>query len=365
MEQERIYQIALSFIPGIGDILTKQLVSYCGSIAEVFNAPRHRLLKIPGIGEKTANFIREKDYLSKAEKELSKIDKAGIKVTFYTDADYPCRLKQIYDAPILLYHKGNFDFNTEKIVAIVGTRQASRYGKDIVEEIISALKPHKPMIVSGLAYGIDITAHKSALKHGLSTLGVLANGLDIVYPGLHRETADEMLAMGGLISENKLGTQPDAHRFPARNRIIAGMSDLIVVAEAAKKGGALITAELANSYDREVFAVPGKIKDTFSAGCNYLIRNHKAHIFTDTADIEYIMNWDIETTPKKTRPIPADLDEDELKIVDLLSQDNGEMVIDEISWKSQISVNKMASLLLNLEFKGIVKALPGKKYTLN
>ena len=256
MIEEKVYQIALSMVPGIGDINARKLVSYCGSAKEIFNKNRSKLAAIPGIGTHTAQAIHGFNAFAKAEDEVYACEKAGIDILFYTDKDYPYKLKQAPDSPIILYYNGEKVLNTEKIVSIVGTRNATSYGKLFVEKLIEGLIPHKALIISGLAYGIDIHAHKSAISAGLPTVGVMASGLDIVYPNTHKGIAMQMLKDGGLLSETPLGVKPEAHFFPARNRIIAGLADAIVVVEAARRGGALITAEIANSYSRDVLPFP-------------------------------------------------------------------------------------------------------------
>ncbi len=366
--EAKVYQVALSLVPGVGNALAKTLVSYCGSAEAVFQSKSHQLLKIPGIGQKIANAIRNHQLLATAEEEISRCQQKGILVLSYTDAAYPHRLKQIYDAPAVLYYKGNTDLNAQKIISIVGTRNATSYGREVLEEFMKGLAKHNPLIVSGLAYGIDIYAHRTALQHKLDTVGVLANGLDIVYPAVHKKTVTEMLNQGGLVSEIKPGVAPEAHYFPARNRIIAGMADATIVVEAAVTGGALITANLANDYDREVFAVPGNLYQNYSQGCNKLIRNHKAHILTGIEHLEYIMNWDLGEAPSQpslfSLPDMEKLPEAERKIVELLLTQEQGILMDEISWKVQTPIHQMASCLLNLECKGLVKALPGKKYKL-
>jgi DNA processing protein len=259
MNQDRLALLALHFIPGIGDYTLRQLISYSGSAEKVFKTPKGKLLKIPGIGAVTADSIRNGKSFRRAEKEIKKAEQEDVELLFFTDKKYPSRLKSIADAPSLLYVKGQVDLENSKTVGIVGTRKATDYGKNCVEELIEGLKPHQTLIVSGLAYGIDIQAHKQAVKHGLPTVGIMGSGIDVIYPAAHKETAKKMLSNGGLITENPFGTNPDAHNFPARNRIIAGLSDALVVVEAAEKGGALITAEISNSYNKDVFAFPGNI----------------------------------------------------------------------------------------------------------
>lgn len=366
MQEEQIYKIALGLTSGVGSALTRQLVSYCGSASQVFKSPKGKLLKIPGIGPKTAEALLNKENILEAERELKLVEQIGAQLLFYTDAHYPSRLKTIEDAPTLIYYKGNADLNADKIVGIVGTRKATPYGKSITEEIVVDLAAFNSVIVvSGLAYGIDVTAHKAALKNNVPTLGIMASGIDIIYPSAHKSTASQMLEMGGILTEYKLGTKPDAAYFPARNRIIAGISDVLIVVEAAVTGGALITAEIANSYNKDVFAVPGNIGSTYSEGCNQLIRNHKANIFTNVKDLEYFMNWEENAPSRKPNKnaIYENLEPDERQVIVHLQQ-NKEMLIDELSWKSQIPMGKLASLLLSLELQGLIKALPGKKFML-
>lgn len=365
MDKERLSLLALHFIPGIGDYLVRQLISYTGSAEKVFQLPKGKLLKIPGVGPKTVEAVRNGKPFERAEKELRKAEKEEVNLLFYTDKAYPSRLKQVPDAPSVIYTKGNINLEADKIVAIVGTRQATAYGKERVDELVASLVPHQALIISGLAYGIDIHAHKAALACGLPTVAVMGSGMDVIYPAAHKETARKMLATGGLLTENPFGTKPDAHNFPQRNRIIAGLCDALVVVEAAAKGGALITAEIANSYNRDVFAYPGSVGVTYSEGCNNLIKTNRAHLLTSVKDIEYIMNWSPAQSAKKKKPALSTegLDENEKLVVSQLLKKNPDS-IDELSWKTNLPVSQLASVLLNLEFKGVVKSLPGKQYQL-
>ncbi len=368
MDEEKIYQVALSMVPGIGDINAKSLLSYCGNAEEVFKCARSRLSAIPGIGQVTARAIKEYGDFDKAGREVERCRKSGVEILFYTDKKYPKKLKQAPDGPIILYFKGKTDLNQSKVVAIVGTRRSTAYGREFVDQLVSGLSEHQALIVSGLAYGIDIQAHRAALKNGLPTVGVMASGLDIIYPAIHKPTANEMLENGGLISENRLGVLPEAHLFPARNRIIAGMADAVIVIEAARRGGALITAEIANSYNRDVFAVPGNLDRNYSVGCNNLIKSHKAHLLTGIRDLEYIMNWDKgnESETKSIRDIDWDaLNDEEAGIIRVLLEQQKALLMDELSWRTQIPINKLAVNLLNLELQGIVKSLQGNKYKLS
>ncbi|MBS1951372.1 MAG: DNA-processing protein DprA [Cytophagales bacterium] len=365
MTQDRLTFLALHFTPGVGDHLVKQLVSYCGSAEEVFKIPKGKLLKIPGIGPVTAESIKARSSFHQAEKELKKAEKEETEILFYTDKNYPDRLKEIEDAPSLLYCKGTINLNFEKSVAIVGTRQATDYGKETVSKIIEDLRPHQTVIVSGLAYGIDIQAHKQALKNDLPTLAVLGSGMDVIYPSAHKETAKKIMNHGAMLTENHFGTQPDAHNFPARNRIIAGLCDALIVVEAAEKGGALITAEIANSYNKDVFAVPGSLGNTYSEGCNKLIRNNKATIYTSIKDLEYLMNWSTEHLQKKKIKLDfTSFSVDEQKVLSILHEKKRPMMIDELTIKTALSPSVLASLLLNLEFSNVVKSLPGKQFAL-
>jgi DNA processing protein len=366
---EKQHQIALTLVPGVGSILIRQLISYCGSASDVFRSPLARLLKIPGIGDVTARAILKTSVQQEAEQILKRVDKLGADVLFYTDKTYPSRLKSLYDAPALLYFQGSGNLNASRTIALVGTRQATEYGRRITNDIVEAVAPYGATVISGLAYGIDIAAHRASLAHNTPTIGVMASGLDIIYPNVHQKTAQEMLLHGGLLTESHPGTKPDAHLFPARNRIIAGLSDAIVIVEAAAKGGALITAEYANNYHRDVFAVPGQLNQTFSAGCNKLIRENKAQIYTSPKDIIEALNWDItpsqhtdlSASPAALPSLPLNITEEESQILALLRQST-DSHIDDLSWKSQIPMGKLASLLLNLEFQGFVRSLPGKKY---
>ncbi|MCX2741894.1 DNA-processing protein DprA [Pontibacter anaerobius] len=371
VEEQNIYEVAITRMPGVGAQLTRLLVSYCGSPKAVFEAPPGKLLKIPGVGPKLIQNIREnsRSTLVQAEEWVKRADELEVQLLFYTSPKFPNRLKQIPDAPTLLYFRGNADLNQRRIVSMVGTRQITTYGQTVTERIIEDLKPFNVMIVSGLAYGVDVVAHRAALQAGLPTIGVMASGPDIVYPAVHRKYAERMLLQGGLLTENPFGTKPDAPRFPARNRIIAGMSDCTIVVEAAMKSGTLITADIAHSYDKEVMAVPGNINSPVSEGTNHLIKSLKAVAYTSVQDLVELLNWDLEDEAaqkkKASAPAfdPAEFNEDEMKVLQVLQQSREEHM-DNLSWKSQVPVSLLASVLLGLEFKGMIKALPGKRFIL-
>ena len=363
--EEKLYQIALTLIPKIGDVLVRQLISYCGSAEQTFKTPIPKLLKIPNIGRVIAQNIQDKSVLENAWKIIQEADKQGVELLFYTDKNYPNRLKQLYDSPVLMYYKGKAELNTLRTVAIVGTRQSTEYGKQTTEHIIQELSQYNPLIVSGLAYGIDIVAHKACLKNNVPTIGVMASGIDLIYPYQHKNTSIQMQEMGGILTEQTFGTQPDPRFFPQRNRIIAGMADVTIVVEAAVKGGALITAEYANNYHRDVFAVPGQIGKSFSEGCNKLIKENKAQIFTSIKDVIEALSWDVngEVNNNKISSLMdfSTFTEEESAVMSILIK-NEEMHIDDLAWKAQIHVAKLSSLLLNLEFQGHIKSLVGKKY---
>ena len=368
------HELALTLLPGIGPQLTRQLMSYGGAAKNVLMMPPGKLRRIPGVGAATVAILTGKARevaFRKAEADLKKAEEVEVEIIFYTNKRFPNRLKQIADAPAILYYQGTADLNAPKVVALVGTRQATDYGREQTERIIKGLLPHRPLVVSGLAYGIDIVAHRAALQEGLETVGVMATGLDIIYPSAHRKTAEKMREQGGLLTEFPFGTPPDRYNFPARNRIIAGLSDGTVVVEAAIKGGALITAELALSYDRDVLAVPGNLSSAASAGCNALIRDNKAALYAEPLDLEQLLNWDAALHQSgKFKPVPSysadDFTIEEFTLITVLAAAIGrEEQIDELAWKAQLAIHTVASLLLGLEFRGVVRALPGKKFILN
>ena len=367
------HELALTLLPGIGPQLTRQLMSYGGSAKNVLMMPPGRLHRIPGVGDATIKILtgpeREKA-LRKAEADLKKAEREGVEILFYTSKRFPSRLKLIPDAPAILYFQGTADLNAPKTVALVGTRQATEYGRDQTERIVKGLLPHRPLVVSGLAYGIDITAHRAALQEGLDTIGVMATGLDIIYPAAHRKTAEKMREQGGLLTEFPFGTSPDRYNFPARNRIIAGLSDGTVVVEATIKGGALITAELALSYDRDVLAVPGNLGSATSEGCNALIRENKAALYAEPRDLEQLLNWDAALDqPGKFKRVSThaadDFTTEEFAAITVLAAaPSRELQMDELAWQAQLPIHAVASLLLGLEFRGVVRAMPGKKFGL-
>ena len=366
MNNELKYRIALSLIPKIGHVTAKKLIAYVGSIEGIFSESKKGLLKIPGIGDILAESIVKANVLDIAEEEIEFITKKKIKVFFYLDKDYPERLKHCDDAPLLLYVLGNSDMNWSKVLSIVGTRKATSDGVAFCNKLIKDLaeRGHDPVIVSGLAYGIDAAAHEAALENNLKTFAVLGHGLDIIYPASHKPLAKKIMDKGLLITDFTSKTIRDKNNFIKRNRIIAGMSDATIVVESGEKGGSLITADLANSYNRDVFAVPGRISDEHSRGCNQLIKTNKADLLENVEDLEYLLGWEMQ---KNAEPIQRsmfqDLTEDEKAVLSILKSDN-ELPIDLICLKASMPTSKVSPILLNLEFTGMVKTLPGKKYKL-
>lgn len=363
-----LYQIALTQIEGVGDILARNLLEAIGNAEEIFKSSKKSLIAVKGISTYLADAILDTRVLEKAEKELLFVEKNNIKTFFYTDEDYCNRLKECIDAPILLYYKGNVDFNVSKVISIVGTRKSTNYGNDFCHNFLEELVSFYPdiLVVSGLAYGIDIHAHKAALKYNLPTIGVLAHGLDRIYPSSHRKTAVDMLANGGLLTEFSSGTEPDRFNFVRRNRIVAGMADATIVVQSDIKGGSLITAELANSYNKDVFALPGRITDKESVGCNMLIEDNKAILLQSAESFIKHMQWDVnkQKSKPKQQQLFLDLSEDEQAVYDLLTITES-LHINLIANQVGIPVSNLLSTLLTMEMKGIVRTIPGGLYQLS
>lgn len=358
------HKIALGLIPRIGDINARKLVSHLGGVEPIFLEPFRNLTKIPGIGPEMARYITDRSYLESAEKEAEYVTKNNIRTYFYLDNDYPFRLRQCDDSPVVFFFNGNCNLDAPKILSVVGTRNATGHGRELCDKIIGGLAAGHPdlIIVSGLAYGIDIASHKAALANNLQTIGVLAHGFKTTYPAIHASTAKTMTGKGGLITDFLSDALPERNNFLKRNRIIAGMADATLVVESGITGGALVTADIANSYNRDVFAVPGRPGDQWSAGCNSLIRSNKAILAECSDDIEYFLGW----KPEKSRPaiqrtLFADLDESEKQIFELLSKE-GDLTIDTICRSLDIPVHKLSSMLLQMEFKGLLRCSPGNLY---
>lgn len=367
MTDKTFYQIALTMIKGVGDQLARQLLQTLGNEKAVFTEKKQLLEKIPGIGPHTSAEILRPEVMQKAEKEAAFVEKNKISVFFFTDDTYPSRLKECEDAPVLFYYKGKADIDAARIISIVGTRHATTYGQSCTESLIRDLSLMFPelLIVSGLAYGIDITAHRSSLQYGLSTVGVLAHGLDRIYPSAHRNTASRMLEQGGLLTDFPSGTNPERPNFVKRNRIVAGLSDATVVVESAEKGGSLITADIAFSYGRDVYSYPGRIHDQQSSGCNTLIRQNKAGLITSASDLVSSLCWDIVPVKKQEKAVQAsflhDLTDEEQQIYNALKEGNG-LHMNQLSVLFGYPVSHLSSLLFTLEMKGIVRNTPGGIY---
>jgi len=363
MNNDLLYQVALTLTPNIGDVHAKALINIYGDAAAIFKAPKKQLENIEGIGTVRAGSIKAfKDFTS-CEAEINFIEKYKITPLFITDDHYPKRLLNCYDSPLLLYYRGNADLNKTNIVSIVGTRNHSEYGKQQCEKLIEELKEENILIVSGLAFGIDTIAHKASLKNNMHTVGVLAHGLDRIYPAQNKTLAKQMTEQGGLLTDFISGTNPDKQNFPKRNRIVAGICDALVVIESSKKGGSLITAELANCYNKDVFAFPGRVTDSKSEGCNLLIKNNKASLITGATDLLELMNWvpKEKKLQKKQRELFIELTPEEKIVVDILQQQDN-IQIDELYFKSGLSSSSVAAALLMLEMQGVVSVMPGKLY---
>lgn len=365
MSNDLLYQIALTLVPNIGPVQAKLLLQHCEA-EEIFHAKKHFLEKIEGIGPVRAASIISFRNFDKAEEEIKFIEKFKIKPLFISDPAYPKRLLTCYDSPTLLYYKGEADLNASRMVAIIGTRNNTDYAKQVTDKLIKDLSSYNTTIVSGLAFGVDALAHKASVKNSLPTIGVLAHGLDQIYPAEHTPLAKDMVKNGGgLLTEFRSKTKPDKHNFPSRNRIVAGMCDTTIVVETSVKGGSMITAELANGYNKDVFAFPGKTTDSKSAGCNMLIKTNKASLITDATDLILVMGWadSRKTKAKKQKELFIELSPDEKIIVSILT-DKETVHIDEINMKSGLNSSAVAAAILNLELQNVIVSLPGKLYRL-
>lgn len=366
MKNDLIYQFALTRIPLIGDVHAKALIQYFGDATSIFKASIANLEQIEGIGTVRASSIKKFNDFGAAEQEIAFIEKYKIRPLFLTDPDYPQRLLNCYDPPSLLFYKGTAHLNTSRIIAVIGTRYCTDYGKQLTEKLLQDLAGMNILVVSGLAYGIDAQAHKLALKNELPTVGVLGHGLDTIYPAQHGSLAKDMLKQdGGLLTEFWSNTRPDKHNFPARNRIVAGMCDATIVVETDIKGGSMITAELANDYNKDVFAFPGKTTDGKSTGCNHLIRHNKAMLLTNAQDLLDTMGWaDASVKTVKAPEMFVTLSEEEQKLVAIIQQ-NETVHIDELNMHSGLSGSTVAAAMLNMELQGVIRCLPGKLYRMN
>ena len=361
---KEVYQIALTKVDGIGPVTGKLLLEHFDSAYSVFKASENELKMVAGLKKGIHALLRQDGKIfAQAEEELRVSQKYGISILFYQDEDYPTRLKHCPDAPLVLYQKGKNDFNKKKTVGIVGTRNPSFYGKAMVEKLVNELKDFNLIIVSGLAHGIDALAHRAALKNEIPTYAIMGGGFQKIYPAANREIAKEMLNCGGLMTEFGYHSLPDREHFPMRNRIIAALSDALIVIESGKTGGSMITADLANQYCKDVFAFPGKVDDKMSIGCNRLIKQNQAHLIESAADLAYIMGWNQPVVKQMSLPLVA-LEPEEQSVVNLLTSNKG-VHLDRIHHELNLPISSLSPLLLSLEFRGIIRSLPGKCYTIN
>ncbi len=365
MAEPDVYKIALGMIPGIGGITARKILAFTGSAEAVFSIPRKELLRIPGVGDMLTDRIRSTGILDKAKQELEFINKRGIRCLFYGEDIYPESLLECYDAPMLLYMLGQVSLNGCRMISIVGTRRPGSYGIDMCRSLVKDLASldQELVIVSGLAYGIDHCAHKSAMENGLDTVAVLGHGLRYMYPALHRQVAAKISRQGGLLTDFVSDQKPERNNFIRRNRIIAGLSEATIVVQSGHKGGALITADIANSYHRDVFTFPGRVGDQASAGCNQLIKTHKAAMIEGAGDVAYLLGWDIDPPNNKEKQgdLFHELTDKEKQIIEILRSE-GHVSMERLSLKCSIPVSRISGILLNLELAGLIKCLPGDVY---
>lgn len=361
-DQDLFYLLALMKVDGVGDIMAKKLLTHCGSAEAVFKTKTIQIAAIDGVGSILLKNLKDKSIFEKASQELEFIHSDQVNVSYFQDENYPDRLKHCIDSPVLLFTSGNIDLKNKKLISIVGTRQVTSYGIDFCKKLIEDLLPLDPVIVSGFAYGVDIVAHQLAMENNLQTIGVLAHGLNQIYPKTHKKYISKMEENGGFITEFWSSSNPDKEKFVRRNRIVAGMTEATIVIESADKGGSLITANLANDYNREVFAVPGRVTDRYSQGCNNLIKTQKANFLTSAADLIYVLNWDLENKPKSVqRQLFVELNPDEECIYNFLIK-NGKELLDIIALECNFPIFKISGILLNMELKGLIRPLPGKMF---
>lgn len=362
IEQDLFHLLALQRVEGVGDIMAKKLLTLLGNAESVFKAKASQLTAIDGVGSVLIKNLKDKSVFEKANQELDFIQKNEINVAYFQDENYPERLKHCIDGPVLLFTSGNIDLKNKKIISIVGTRQITSYGIEFCRKLMEDIAPLNPIIVSGFAYGVDIVAHQLAIENNLQTIGVVAHGLNQIYPKTHKKYVAKVEQNGGFMTEFWSSSNPDKENFVRRNRIVAGMSEATIVIESADRGGSLITANMANDYNRDVFAVPGRVTDKYSQGCNNLIKTQKANVLTSAADLIYILNWDLE---KETKPVQKQLfvtlDADEQKVYDYLLK-TGKEVMDIIALQCDFPIYKISGMLLNMELKGVIRPLPGKLF---
>jgi len=364
-ETDLLYTLALQHVPNIGDITAKRLINHCGSAEAVLKEKKQNLLKIDGIRSVILSELHEGHHLKEAENELNFIKENHINVFYFEDEDYPEKLKHCIDGPMVLFQSGNINLKRQRIISIVGTRKITTSGIAFCEDLVEKLSIYNPVIVSGFAYGTDITAHKAAMKHNLQTIGCLAHGLNQIYPKVHKKYMVDMEKNGGFFTDFWSSDNFDKNNFLKRNRVIAGLSEATIVIESAEKGGSLVTADIAHSYNRDVFAVPGRITDSQSLDCNNLIKYQKAHMLTTALDVPYILNWKLEDEKKPAiqKQLFIELDATEKVIYNYL-KDNDKQQLDVIAINCNLPIFKVAGVLLNMELKGVIRPLPGKLFEL-
>ena len=362
-KEQLLYTLALQHVPNIGAITAKKLISHCGNAEAVWAEKKHKLNKIDGIGTAVTTALNDQGHLKAAEDELRFIEDHKIVYHYFTYADYPDKLKHCIDSPILLFQAGNINLKNQRIISIVGTRKITVNGIAFCEKLVEELAPFNPVIISGFAYGTDITAQKAAVKHNLQTVGCLAHGLNQIYPKVHKKYMKDIEANGGFFTDFWSSDVFDRNNFLKRNRIIAGLSEATIVIESAEKGGSLVTADIANSYNRDVFAVPGRVTDSMSIGCNNLIKFQKAHLLSTPMDIPVMLNWKLEEEkqPIIQKQLFVELDTEQ-KIIYNFLKDNGKELLDVIALKCNMPTFKIAGILLNMELKGVIRPLPGKLF---
>lgn len=361
-DEELLYVLALLKVDGVGDIMAKKLLAHCGSASEIFKSKTSQLASIDGVGSVLLRNLKDKSVFQKAEQEIQFIKENDISVSYFMDNNYPDRLKHCIDGPVLLFSSGDIDLKNRKLISIVGTRQITSYGIEFCKKLIADLAPLNPVIISGFAYGVDIVAHQAALENNLQTIGVLAHGLNQIYPKIHKKYVAKIEENGGFMTEFWSSSNPEKENFVKRNRIVAGISEATIVIESADRGGSLITATLANDYNRDVFAVPGRTTDKYSQGCNILIKTQKANLLSSAADLIYMLNWDIiEKNKPVQKQLFVSLNDEEQKVYDYL-QKNGKELLDTIALRCDFPIYKISGLLLNMELKGLIRPLPGKLF---
>ena len=365
MKEEKLLAILrLQKCKAVGDILAKKLIVNVGDVSQIFKEKRASLSKINGIGNHVLKHLFDEEGLRRASRELKYIKENAVSYSYFLEDDYPTNLQHCIDSPILLFKDGNIDFSNQKIISIVGTRNMSSYGRDFCNKLIEDLAQYNPLIISGFAYGVDICAHKAAIKNNLQTVAVLAHGLEQIYPKVHKKYINQVNENGGFLSEFWHDDVPLRENFLKRNRIVAGISKATIIIESAVKGGSLVTADIANSYDKDVFAVPGRTSDIYSKGCNNLIKNNRAFLLNSADEIVKMLNWDLSEKPKIIQQqLFLELNENEQKIYDLLHE-KGKQLLDVISLECNIPIYQLSAILLQMELKGVSKPLPGKMFEL-